>query len=195
MPTRSRRPGSCSMAGPTRNPRCRANRSGAPDVSSWTSTAIAWCRRVTSRRLRLAPADADDLNRLGDALQGQFAWLGEREVARLGGVPAGEHLPALRLGGDARRLMDALAAVIESDTSGGRLVYADPNLGREAVRTAMIGQRALDLQGALDGALGLREAGKHAIPTVADLFPGMPRDQAAQRLVVPVQHLVPGVIS
>src|SRR2546430_5522857 len=124
------------------------------------------------------PADAHDLDRLGDALQGQLAWLGECEVARLGRVPAGEHLPALRLGGDARRLVDALAAVIESDASGSRLVHADPNLGREAVRAAMIGKRALDLQGALDGTLGLREAGEHAIPAVADLLPGMARDQA-----------------
>jgi hypothetical protein len=31
--------------------------------------------------------------------------------------------------------VDALAAVIESDRSRCRLVHADPNLGREAVRT------------------------------------------------------------
>src|SRR6202023_656269 len=92
-------------------------------------------------------------------------------------------------------LMDALAAVIESDPSCGRLMYADAYLGREAVRPTMIGERPLDLHRAFDGALGLREAGEHAIPTVTDLLPSMPPDQAAERLVVPSQHFIPRFIT
>src|SRR3982074_1876467 len=143
----------------------------------------------------LPPADADDLDRLGDALQAHLARFGKREVAWLGGVPAGEHLSPLCFGGDASCLMDTLAAIVEPDARRVRLVDPDPHLRRKAVGPAVIGQRALDLDGALDGTLGLRETGEDAVSAVADLLAGMSTDQTAKRLVVPAQHLVPGLVA
>src|SRR3979411_285635 len=101
----------------------------------------------------LPPADADDLDRLGDALQTHLARFGDRKFARLGGVPAGEHLSSLGFCSDAGRRMDALSPVIESDPCRGRLVQPDANLGREAVCVAVVGEGALNLHGALHGAL------------------------------------------
>ena len=122
----------------------------------------------------LPPADADDLDGLGDALQAHLARFGDGKFARLDGVPAGEHLPTLRLGRDARRLMDALAAVVNADPSGGGLMQPNPNLRRKAVIATMVGQRPLDQHSTLDGTVGLFKANEEAVAGMADLLAGMP---------------------
>ncbi len=91
----------------------------------------------------------------------------------------------------ASRLVNALAAVIESDPSRDRLVHPNPNQRRKAMTVTMVGQRPLDLHSTVDGAVGLVETGEDAIADVVDLFASMPSDQASKRLVVPAHHLIP----
>src|SRR2546425_10997131 len=103
------------------------------------------------------PADAHDLDWLGDALQVHLARFGVSEFVRLGRVPADEDLSTLGRGSDAGRLMNPLAAIVESHPSRGRLVHPDPNCGCKSVGAPVVGQGPLNLHGALDGTIGLIE--------------------------------------
>src|SRR5260370_1108052 len=91
--------------------------------------------------------------------------------------------------------MNSLAAVVESDPSRGRLVHPDPNQRRKAMAVPMVGQRPLDLDGTIDGAVGLIETGKDAVPDVVDLLATMLGDQASKHMVVPAQNLIPRFVT
>src|SRR6267378_4427783 len=137
-----------------------------------SSSSASSASLPTKAGANLPPADADDLDGLGDALQAHLAWFGEQKFARLGRVPAGEHLAIEGRRSDAGGLVNTLAAIVESHRRRRRLVHPDPNRGCKSMGPAMVGQGSLDLHGALDGTIGLIETRENTVPAVADFLAG-----------------------
>jgi hypothetical protein len=67
--------------------------------------------------------------------------------------------------------------------------------GAESLGLPMIGQAALDGDGALDGPIRIIERQEEAVPGALDLLPAVLGHQGAKGLVVPADHLAPRLIA
>src|SRR6476660_525093 len=141
-----------------------------------------------------APVDRHDLGRLGRASQRDRPRLRDREppVGRRG--LAGEDLVAVGERRDPGGLVHALAREVPADLGRPRGVYADPDLGCEPVRPAVLGQTPLDRDRAREGLVGRIEPDEEPVARADDLLALVLGEQRPERLVVPSQHALPRLV-
>src|SRR5216684_5835739 len=70
-----------------------------------------------------------------------------------------------------------------------RRMQTDADLRGESVRTPVLGESALNIDGARHGLLNTAKSDEEPVPRVINLFAPMTRHQCAQRLIVPPQHV------
>ena len=135
------------------------------------------------------PLDACDVEGDGESLQIEFTGVTNVEVVGDRIDDGGRHKDLSSTGGgtDTGSFVDSLAQVVVTkvDSFGG--VDTNAHLRSEAMLTTVIGQRALDRNGALDGFKGIGERYEEPISFMIDLPTVVRMKTLTQGTVVPVQ--------
>jgi hypothetical protein len=74
-------------------------------------------------------------------------------------------------------------------------MYADPNERGEAVLTSMLCQRTLNRHGTFQGRPSVVEGNEEPVPRVVDNLAAVWGKQGTQRLIVPGEEVLPGLIA
>jgi hypothetical protein len=102
----------------------------------------------------LGPIDRGHSDPLGEALEREFALVGDRKPAAGGAqrIATGDYFPGPRCAGNAGRGVDAPARVVAAAVVRLGEVDADTNAWRESVVAAVIAQGALNCARAIERA-------------------------------------------
>src|SRR5690348_15440389 len=128
----------------------------------------------------LPPLHSDDLERPGKPLHSDLSLLRYLETGRHR-LAAGEDLIGPRQRSNARCLVHALAAVPSCRAAGISGMQADAQARRETVVAPMVGQVALDRDGAVDGRLRIGKGHEESVAGMVDLFPAVTLEARPQR--------------
>ncbi len=120
----------------------------------------------------LAPLDRSDLDGLRDALEADGTRFGHPKSNWFygQGLLTYQDLPCVCECCDALGLVDALPAVVATAAGSFSGVEADPDLGSEAMLATVLGEAALDRDGAFDGLGGCIEGDEEPIALVLNFF-------------------------
>src|SRR5690349_10075448 len=141
-----------------------------------------------------SPLDIDDVDHVGEALERLAPYLG-CPMACPDRRRTGDDVAPAAKRRDPGRLVDALPVEIPADLCRIRGVQSDPDLRREAVGRAMLGEPSLDGDGRRDREIGRIEAHEEAVARRRDLLALMGGEDLTQRRVVPPQHRLPGLVA
>src|SRR6188508_2292768 len=97
--------------------------------------------------------------------------------------------------GDPGRLMDALAMEIAADLRRIGGMQADPDLWREALGRAVLGQAPLDRDRRRDGKVRRVEADEESVAGRGDLFAVVGGEHFTEGGVVPAQDRLPRLVA
>ena len=141
-----------------------------------------------------APVDVHDLDRLGEALERRAPEAG-RPVRLPDRRDARHDLAGATECRDPRRLMDALAVEVAADLRRIGGMEPDPDLGREALRRALLREPPLDRDRRRHREVRRVEADEEAVAGRGDLLAALGPEHLPERRVVPAQHRLPGLIA
>jgi hypothetical protein len=148
----------------------------------------------TPERLSGFPGQADNLHRLIQTFELYDLRLTD-ELPAGSNFTRGDDLATISKRSDASRFVDTFAAVVAATERGDIAMHTDPQLWCESVRTPVLGQFALDFDRAFEGITRIREDNQEAVAGVIYLFPMVLAEKRAQRLIVPAEHIGPGLIA
>jgi hypothetical protein len=107
----------------------------------------------------------------------------------------GKDLAASGEGADASGRVDSFPLVVVIVPSGFCFVDADADRWREAVLGTVASEGSLDSDRALDRRLGATKCHEESITGPVHLLSGVRDEKGSQRLVVPAEQVVPGLVS
>ncbi len=143
------------------------------------------------------PLDVPDVEGDGEPLQIEFAAVTNVAVVgdRLDDGCGHKDLSGASGGGDTGGFVDSLAQVVVAKVDGFGGMDTNAHLRSEAMLTTVIGEGALNRNGALDGVKGIGERYEEPISFVVDLPTVGCVKTLTQGTVMPVQHVSPRVIA
>src|SRR5271163_5192684 len=144
---------------------------------------------VHGARKGLLPLDACDVEGDGEPLQIEFTAVTNVEVVgdRIDDGRCHKDLSSTGGGTDSGSFVDSLAQVVIAKVDSFSGVDTNAHLRSEAMLTTVIGQGALDRNGALDGIKGIGERYEEPISFMVDLPTVVRMKTLTQGTVVPVQ--------